>query len=287
MPERETAIVVDSGASITPSLAEEVGLNAVIPLTVIWEDGTSTKDGEIPPETFYEKMGKSKELPTTSACSSGEAEKIYSDLYRQGYKGIVSLHISSKLSGTHNAASGGATLAMETNDGLDIKVVDTLNVSAGTLLLAQYAAELADKGLGPVEIEIKLQEAIDNDYVQLRAALETLNNLVKGGRVPAAKALAARLLNIKPTLSIQGGELHPTGNSRTMRRAVNTMIAEVEAANPVRVAVLHANNPADAANMADRLFGIVPHIDILEAGPAIGSHAGEKALGLAWITREP
>jgi DegV family protein with EDD domain len=281
--ERKVRVVTDSGSSMRPEYeeAKESGIT-IIPLEVVFTaDGQSAtySDFEISPEEFYRKMSQAKELPTTSGAIESKAHQVYQALSRKT-NGIVSIHITSQHSAAWETAYLPAEAAKKDIPELSIEVIDSKQASLGVWFLAEMAAKLSQEGASLEEIK---QEVLENiPKVQLLATLSTLDNVIKGGRVPALAGYAAKILDIKPIIGIEDGLLREFGRGRTVNKARRNMISMVkDEVEIVRMAVVHTNDPEAAGEVKEALGEFYKgKIPIYEAGPVLGVHAGEGAVGI-------
>lgn len=203
-------IVTDSTSDITPALAEELGIQ-VVPLNVsfgadTWKDGT-----EMAPQRFYEELKSNKNHPKTSQPSPEEFRTVYQKLIQDGDE-VISIHISSKLSGTINSARLAAQL-METDR---ISFVDTLVASTPLALIVLQAVKLANAGKSRQEIMAVMNETVKN--LRLFILFDTLEFLQKGGRIGRASALIGSLLSIKPILTFVDGITTPVEKVRSLQK---------------------------------------------------------------------
>ncbi|MGB6881987.1 MAG: DegV family protein [Microgenomates group bacterium] len=284
--ERKVAVVTDSGTSIRPEdkLAKEYGVT-IVPLEIkFYENGefVSYADLDITPQEFYDRMRSSEKIPQTSGAVPGRICEIYNKLAKKT-DSIISVHITSKHSVAWESAVLGKNLAEEDNPELLIEVIDSGQISIGTWWPAQIAAGLSQLGAGIEEIKEEVLEAITK--IELRAVLESFENLKKGGRArEIAKAYFASLLKIYPVIGLKRGKLTMFDRERTASKARQRMVEMVgDAGELVRVALLHTNALELAKGVKESLAKIYKKpIPIFEAGTVLGVHAGEGAVGVAF-----
>jgi DegV family protein with EDD domain len=218
----------------------------MVPLSVTLDGQTYREGLDIQPEAFYSLLEASDDLPTTSQPSAGELADIYRELAATD-PDILSIHISSGLSGTTNAARLAASLVTEAN----ITVVDTKTLSAAAGWQVEAAARTAQAGWPQAKILSFLEQisqASDSLYT-----LKELEYLIHGGRISHMKGLLASMLNIKPLIGVekQGGTYVQLGRARSFKRAlagiVDQVVKQHEPGSSLRAQVLHANNPEGAA----------------------------------------
>ena len=277
-------IVTDSGTDVGLSPDEMASLNIhVVPLVVTLE-GSSYREGvDIQPGEFYRLLAATDSLPITSQPSAGEFAETYRRLAATD-PDILSIHISSGLSGTANAARAGAELVPEAN----VTVVDTKTLSAAAGWQAEAAARAAKAGwlkeriLGLIA---RIGDASDSAYT-----LKELKYLIHGGRISHMKGLIASVLHIKPMIGVEkvGGTYVQLGQVRSFKRAVKglaDLIAKQHApGSALRVQVLHAYNPEGAAMLREQVDG---RFDCtwLPLGPmslVLGAHTGPSMVGVAY-----
>ena len=207
-------ILTDSASDILPAEAAQLGVD-VIPLNVTLEDGTVIRDGvDLTPSEYYEHMAGCKKLPTTSQPSPELFEKFYAEAAAAGDE-VVGIFLSHELSGTYQCAKLAADLANVDN----VLFVDSTNVCLGEGLLVRMAAHLRDEGKSAVQIAATLEHA--KEHLHLVAAIDDLKYLRKGGRLPAAVAVAAGCWASSPHHHQGGQSRHGRqgpGSARRIRR---------------------------------------------------------------------
>ncbi len=277
-------IVTDSGTDLWLPAEQATELNIhIVPLTVTLEGKTYREKVDIQPEEFYRLLEASDSLPTTSQPSAGD----FADLYRQlaaTDPNILSIHMTSGLSGTFNSALAGAKLVPEAN----ITHVDTKTLSAA----AGWQVEAAGKALKagwPLDQVLALLERI-SDASESIYTLKELKYLIHGGRISHMKGLIASLLNIKPIIGVEkvNGTYIQLGQERTFKRAVAGLVNFISNQNPagsaLRVQVLHAYNP-EGADMLHELVDQRFDCTWLPVGPmslVLGAHTGSSMVGVAF-----
>ena len=264
------AIVTDSTADLPAPLAESCAIS-VVPLTVAVE-GRSYLDGiEISPEAFYRRNAPA----TTSQPSPGRFAETYRRLLEE-HEEVVSLHISARLSGTYAAAVQGAELA-----GGRIRVVDTGLVSMPLGLVALAASRMAESGERGAEVERRVRELAAGMGVYFVVA--TLENLRRGGRIGGAAALLGSVLQMKPVLSIQEGQVTPFERVRTQERAIGRLIELVRATDRGQglcAIVGHAAAEDHAERIANEIEPVCETLLVHPLGPVVGAHAGPGTVGV-------
>lgn len=273
-------IVTDSNADLTPELAHDLGVAAIASTYVIFGD-QSFRSTEMPPAEFHAKLKSDPNFPKTSQPSVGDFVQIY-----ERFKGdeVVSVHISRDLSGTYASAES-AAITMGGDPA--VTLIDTRTVSAAMALLVAEAARLAQAGAQPSEIKTHVESLIPR--TRMHFVLETLENLKRGGRIGGAQALIGGVLQMKPILTIRDGRVEPLERVRTFGKAVarlkEIVLHDLDASRNPKVFFMHAAAPQLAEQMAAEVgaqLGIKAPV-ILEAGPAIATHAGPGAVGVGYI----
>ncbi len=276
-------VVTDSTSSIDRGTAEELGIT-IVPQSVrfgtrAFEDGVT-----ITPDQFYEMLAYSAELPTTSQASPGRFMEVYNELGRDA-DGIVSIHISSGISGTWNSAQQGASGA---SSACPIEVIDSRQASMGLGLIVLTAAEAARRGADFEEVVSRARSAARR--AQCMCLLETLEYLQKGGRIGKAQALMGSALKIKPIIIVRDGAVHPLGKARTFPKALSKLKESARQFAPIEsLAVLYSTTPEVAREVASDLKDLLPEGAeplIARLGPSLGVYAGPGAVGISLIQAE-
>ena len=274
-------VVTDSTSDLPADVAESLGIE-VVPLNVHFGSDVYKDRVNLMPDTFYDKLINGDVLPTTSQPSVGEFIDVYERLGSDA-DGIVSVHVSEKLSGTMNSAR---LASQQANADCPIEVVDTFQVSMGVGICAMEAAEVANSGGDMNQVILAARNAVTRS--QCFFMLETLEFLQKGGRIGKAQALIGNLLKIRAMLILQEGEVHPLGRERTRRKGIAKLVDTVEELAPISgLAVMYSTGPDEAQTLAQNVSkfmieGREPMM--LQIGPVIGTYAGPDTLGIALIS---
>jgi len=276
------AIVTDSTVDLTPGLAEELGVT-IVPLQVIFGNEAYREGVDITTEEFYERLVKSRPLPTTSAPSVGDFQEVYERLLKE-VDSIVSIHIGAKLSGTVQAAQ---TARQSLAKPERIEIVDSQMISLAMGFVIMDAVEAARGGAKLAVVKAVAESALQR--VQVRFMLDTLEYLRRGGRIGHARAYLGTLLSIKPILSLREGELYPEERVRTRARGLERMTQwAVRQQNVKRVAVGHATTPDEAESIRERVEMAFPNVKVhlIRFGPVLGTHAGPGIVGVGVMQGE-
>ncbi len=280
----EVKIVVDSSADIPRDVAEALGIG-IIPMPVNIGDRSYLEGVDIHVETFYPSFKEFPELPKTSQPNLQDLVDFYRQASCTG-NSVIAIHLSSGLSGTVQTAN----LAKEMlQDEAEIAVIDSLGASLGAGMLAIRAAELARDG---VEFE-RIVQAIESDKSKMRYVftLDTLEYLIKGGRVSKVSGMVGTLLDIKPLLHMTGdGKIEAYGKVRgrkaALRKLAEQLSTEIVDSKSQVIGVSHSMCYEDAQILADEIYGKVSVKDILfsNIGCTIGSHTGPGCVALFYRT---
>jgi DegV family protein with EDD domain len=276
-------IVTDSTADMSPHLARELGVT-VVPLSVIFGDEVLKEGYEIGHDLFYDRLIRGKTLPTTSAPSVGDFLQAY-DTLLAGDDEVVSIHLSSKLSATHNNAVQAREKLAER--GSRVSVIDSQLVSLGMSFVVVHAARAASEGATVEEIQKIVAQMIPR--VRILVVLDTLEYVRRGGRIGRARAFLGNMLRVKPILYIREGEVHPGERVRTKGQAHERIFQIVTSYKRVdEAAVAYSTNAAEANEMAKRLREALPGVScgVTRLGPVIGVHAGPGVLGVGVLEGE-
>ena len=207
------AVVTDSAGDIPPDVVRRLGV-AVVPLKVHFGTRTFEDNVTITPDQFYSMLAESPELPTTSLASPSQFKEIY-DKLGEDADGIVSIHLSSRISGTYASA---LEAARTTSASCPVEVVDSAQGSMGLGLVVIEAAEAANRGAGHDEVAALARDTAAR--AQSFTLFQTLEYLVKGGRIGKAGGLLGSMLNVKPMTIMRDGTASPLGRARTFTKAL-------------------------------------------------------------------
>ncbi|MDQ6779684.1 MAG: DegV family protein [Candidatus Eremiobacteraeota bacterium] len=275
------AIVTDSTADLGP-LAHEYGID-VVPLSIAFGNEQFRDGIDLGMDEFYARLASGQQTPVTSQPPPAAFAAVYRRLLADGASGIVSLHLSSALSGTCNAA----TLAARDVDASRIRVVDTRTVSLGLGMVAMAAAQDARRG---ARLDDVAERAIaDAANVDLYATIPSLTYLARGGRIGPLRSCLGNVLKIVPIITLCGGEVAEYAKVRTFTRAVDQIVTraieQMRGCAKARCAVLHAAAAQLAEGMAQRIRDAVqPSLLLVRSvGPTVGTHAGPGVVGVIFI----
>jgi len=270
-------VVTDSTADLPAEIANELGIE-VLPVYIVWNN-KSYRDGvDIKTEEFYRRLTASNILPTTSQPTIADFQNIYNKLAGK-CEGIVSIHISSKISGTCNTA----LQAIKSLKGeFPIEVIDSQLNSIGLGLVAIGAARMAKAGKNLKEVVQEAKLAINQ--VQMLGVFDTLKYAIAGGRISKSVGSIINILNIKPMLTFKNGEIVRAGLARTYSKAMERLVAFVKRNLPVQdLAIVHSAAFTAAEKLKQELGKLFPEDRILvnQLGAALGVHGGPGMLLIA------
>jgi DegV family protein with EDD domain len=272
-------IVTDSTADLTTDQITQYSIH-VVPLS-IQIDGKTYIDGvDVQAESFLEMMRTSKELPKSSQPAVGVFQELYDELGKNGDK-IISIHMTGGMSGTVKSAQAAAEI---TNS--DVTVIDSRFISYALSFQVIEAAQLAQQGALVEDIVKHLDKVRDN--TKLFVVVDTLENLVKGGRIGKGKALIGSLLSIKPIASLEGGEYTPVHKARSHKQVIQYLykqfIEDTTGKKVKNVGVSQANGFA----MSDPLKKLIEEsgfndVKVAFTSPIISTHTGIGAIGFMYM----
>jgi len=272
-------IVTDSTAYLPEAFIRRHDIR-VVPLYVHFGTEAFKEGVELSHSDFYARLKTAPEMPTTSQPSAGEFHEVFKELSDAGHD-IVTLTISSKLSGTWDSAMAAKQMLPEAN----IHVVDSLSAAMSLLALVDAAAEAAASGATAQEVAALVEDI--KKKVHLVFLVDTLEYLAKGGRIGNAKALLGTILKVKPILCLKDGAIEPLEQVRSRAKAQARFLALIgelvgDEGAQAKLVVGHALAPAEAQELGEQLtrqLGCSEPI-YTEIGPVIGTHTGPGVLGV-------
>ena len=270
-------IITDSTCDLSPAQLQVLDID-FIPLSVYFGQEQYLDKVELSPEAFYQKLGQSKELPTTSQVNPDTFISHFQSELEKGHE-IVGIFLSSRLSGTFQSA----VIAK------DQLLIDSMSASFGSALLLRHAARLRDEGKSAEEI----CQALDSikDRLAVYGMVDTLKYLHKGGRLSASAAAVGTMLKLKPIVGIKDGAVVSVSKARGYKSAFRHLVhlLEREPADPqFGFAFAHANTPDSVPELISAISAhcnIEPYI-VCDVGPVIGTHTGPGCVGFAYVKAE-
>ncbi len=282
------AIVTDNTCDASDAELAELGVECVH-LRVIRSDGTHFPEDNTPDniEAFYDYVVDCEELPSTSMPPLLDFAQLYTDLSLAGYTHVISLHISSRMSGTVHTARMAAESAP-----IPVEVIDTRCNTVAQYLFVRRIAQLREYGLGFDELVEAAHDLVGKTSVCFM--LDKLRNLIKGGRTGKATGLAATLLKIKPLLTVdEDGEVETFGKAKSPKRAVTKLVQRYqeleERFGPLECCFAHTRNMGGVDELREAM--IEAGINLLEVGvrmvgPVITTHVSTGCFGFAYIPQD-
>jgi DegV family protein with EDD domain len=264
-------------------MAHELGIS-VVPLSVVFGEDVYKENIDISPDLFYDKLVKSKQLPTTSAPSVGDFLATYREALKETDE-IVSIHLSSQLSATYSNACQAA--AQLNDEGARIDVVDSRVISVGMMFLARASSKMAAAGATVDAIKKTIDGMIPRMHIYV--LLDTLEYVRRGGRIGRARAFIGTMMRVKPILSIRDGEVHPEERVRTRGHALDRIFQMATSFQSVEeIGVAYSTNAQEAEAMKQRLEQALAgtRVEMTRLGPVIGVHGGPGVLGIGILEGE-
>ncbi len=275
-------IVTDSTADLTPDEATALGVT-LVPLTVFFGDEAFLDIVELDSASFYDKLQKTKDLPRTSQPSPASFQAAYTRLMEEGADGILSVHLSSKLSGTYQSACTARDTMPEDVRKVPIEVIDTLSISGGMAFAIRKAADEAKQGLSLAEIKNRLLERLSRTHIF--TVLDTLEYVKRGGRIGAARALLGNMLSVKPIVTLKDGAVVPVEQPRTRSKAYARVAQLTSELMPLEELLIAESSTEVGEQLAGALRAIHPEaIQRYNLGGVLGTHTGPGAVAVVAIS---
>jgi DegV family protein with EDD domain len=272
-------VISDSSCDLPEEFVRQYDIE-IVSLSIRFGDEEFTDRVDLTPAQFWAKCKASKTLPATAAPSPGSFQAAYERAKQDGYDAVIAITLSAALSATHQAAVIASEAVSET---IPVRVVDSKAASMALGLVVLDVAELAQRGATLEELVEHAEQAIDK--VGVIAMLDTLEHLVKGGRIGGARALIGQVLAIKPLIELSNGVVAEAGRQRTRAKALAAIAAVARTHTPLRrLAIVHGDSserPALEALIAD--IPIEFPLIIADMGPTVGTHGGPGIIGVAWL----
>jgi len=274
-------VFTDSTAYLTDEDKKQFNIT-VVPLVITFQGNSYKERVEITDGEFYNALAEKGGFPTTSQPSAGDFVKAYQENANEGDE-IISIHISSAISGTYASAIAAAGMLPNYN----ISAFDSLTTAACLRYLVLKAAEMAQSGAGKEEIVKTL--TFMRDQVNILFMVDTLEYLRRGGRIGGAQALIGSLLQVKPILTIKG-KIEVFDKVRTRQKALARIVDEFvkfyksNDSSKIRASILHVHSHGTCDNLAQLINNDIPGLQLerISLGPVIGAHVGPGTLGLAY-----
>ena len=270
-------VVTDSACDLDDAVVAELGIT-VVPLSIRFGNEEFVDRVNLSPQQFYDKMATSSALPETAAPSPGAFEQAFRSALDGGADGVLCINLSGELSATIQSARNAA----QSMEGAPVRVVDSLSVTGGLGSMVTTAARRARDGASLDDLAALVEGMVPRTRVY--GALDTLDNLKKGGRIGAAQAMLGSLLSIKPLIEIREGVVHEAGKPRTRKKAIQALVDKLRDAGDVEnVCVLHGLAP-DGDELVRLVSEVVPRdqLTIGVIGATIGTHGGPRVAGITF-----
>jgi DegV family protein with EDD domain len=275
---RKVAIITDSTAYFEPGEAEKLGIH-VVPLTIQLGHDRFLEGIDIDSDEFFHRLSRGAPYPVSLAPDSAAFEQLYARLHKQTDQ-MLSIHISSHLSKTLRQARQGAESLLGR---CTIEMVDSMTTSVGLGILVRAAAKAANEGASLDDIVRLVRGMIPHIYLVFY--VETMDYLERSGRIGKAQAILGSMLNIKPILFMEDGDIIPLEKVRTTEKAIEKLFEFVaEFDNLEQTAIIQPSRQPDkeATTLKERLEQSFPHLrfPIIQYGPDLGTRVGPNALGI-------
>lgn len=273
-------IVTDSTIDVSKEILDEYEIT-VVPLSITIDSNTYTDGVDLTPNEFIKMMMDSDELPKSSQPPTGKFLEVYDNLSKDG-SSIISIHMTKGMSGTMQSAQGASQMSAA-----DVTVVDSMFISKALGFQVLEAAKMAKNGYTKEQILQRVEEIRKNTTLYI--TVDTLDNLVKGGRIGKGKALIGSLLNIKPIASLQDGVYTPIGKVRSQSQAIKYLVKQfaddVKGKTVKAVGIAHADAFDLALKLKQAIADINPNcpVDISFTTPVISTHTGPGAIGFMFF----
>ena len=274
-------IITDSACDLPESVVRELGIE-VVPLFIRFGDDELVDREQLTTTQFWARCATEPALPSTAAPSPGRFEQSIRALAAQGATGVVIIDLSGDLSGTLQSAE---VAADRLKGDIPVRVVDSRTVTMGLGSIVVACSRAARDGASLDEVEALARDL--SGRCKVWGALDTLENLKKGGRIGGAKAMLASVLSIKPIIEVRDGVVQEGGKQRTRAKAVTFVVDKVREAVAGRgisqLSVMHADCD-DVHALLTQLREVYPgEILVGEIGAVVGAHAGRGTIGVAYF----
>ncbi|WP_372869008.1 DegV family protein [Planomicrobium okeanokoites] len=280
---KKIAWITDTAAQLDEAFIQEYNVH-VLPLSVVFADGTYRESIDLTQKEFYDKLRSAKVSPKTSQPAIGEMFALYEKLEAEGYDAAIALHLSKGLSGTFESAQSASKMT-----GLKVYPIDSKIGSFPMVKMIEAGNELLENGKEVEEVVAALKGMTAK--VHLSFIPSSLNQLHKSGRVSGTQNFLSHLLNIKLVITFVDGITVMKEKVRSIKRAKNNVTdalrADMAAGTVTEVAAIHCNNAADAEIWKKELLEEFPdlEVEVVQLSVCVGVHAGEGTTGLSWLAK--
>ena len=274
-------LVTDSTADIPPEQAQADNIT-VVPLTVFFGDEAYLDGVDLDNASFYKKLQASKDLPRTSQPSPAAFQEAFKNLIDEGADAIISVHLSSKLSGTYQSACTARDTLPDTVKKIPIEIIDSKNISIAMSRSILRAAQEVKEGHGLTEVKAHILDELSR--TRILAVLDTLEYVKRGGRIGGASAFLGNMLSIKPIISLKDGEVVPIERPRTRNRAYARVAELLSEMGPVE----HVSVAESSEGFAEQLAQYVKTVytgdlSFYKLGAVLGTHTGPGTAAIAAV----
>ncbi len=272
-------VMCDSASDIPTSELDRLGIT-MVSLSIRFGNEEFVDRVTLSIDEFWRRCAQSRTLPETSAPSPGSFQSAYEAAAADGCDGVIVLTLSAGLSGTYQSAVVARDAVAQL---IDVRVVDTQAVSMAQGLLVIDVAEMARTGATLDALEAHALEI--RSRVGVIGMLNTLDHLIKGGRIGGARALIGQVLSIKPLLELRDGLVAEAGRQRTTARGLAMLAATATSHAPLRrLAIIQAQSQ-QVENLRSLLTDLPSEFPLIVAdmGPTVGTHGGPGLIGLTWL----
>ncbi|GCE04178.1 DegV family protein [Dictyobacter aurantiacus] len=275
-------IVTDSTADISPETADALGIT-IVPLTVFFDEEAYQDNIDLDNATFYQKLQASKVLPRTSQPSPALFQEAYTRLINEGATDILSIHLSSQLSGTYQSARTAWESLPEEIRTIPFEAIDSKSISAGMFMTLQKLAEMATAGASLEELKTYAEDRFSR--TRILAVLDTLEFVKRGGRIGGAKALLGNMLSVKPIIALsKEGTVTPVEQPRTRSKAFARMAQLLAESGPIEDIAIAESNAEVGQQLAEALktvyTGKIPRYKL---GAVLGTHTGPGTVAITFV----
>jgi DegV family protein with EDD domain len=276
-------LVTDTACDLPGELADELRI-VLVPLHIRFGTTELLDRVQLDVKEFWRRCASSDELPETAAPSPGAFQTAFESVAAEGADGVVCVTLSSKLSATNEAA---AQAARELSADFPVEIVDSFSVTMGEGLVVLAAAEAARAGATIDEVVAAAEST--KARLSVFGAIDTLENLRKGGRIGGAAATLGALLSIKPVIEVRNGVVEQESRQRTRAKSLRYLADKARSAGPLERLAIMSADATDFSSFLDLMAGVRSTHERLigDIGPVIGTHAGPGAIGLAWVREAP
>ncbi|MFF2176345.1 DegV family protein [Lysinibacillus sp. NPDC058147] len=273
-------IVTDSTCDLTKEEVAQHGIH-IVPLTIQIDDKTYIDGIDLEPQPFLSLMKNAKNLPKSSQPAPGKFKELYDELGKDGDQ-IISIHMTGSMSGTVESARQAAQMSDS-----DVTVIDSRFIAIGLAIQIREAIKMRDTGATVEEIVERLEKVRENTY--LYVIVDTLENLIKGGRIGKGTGFIGSLLNIKVIANLEGGAYNPVSKVRSHKQVVNYLFKQFQADTAGKtvksVGISHAEGLTTMGGPLKELIEGTGfnEVEIAFTSPIISTHTGPGAIGFIYF----